>query len=407
VIYILIGYMFLFIHRPFEVWPILATLRVERIYMIFALAYWAVLARKRWIANPFHLALFAFSGAVLLCWLLSPWAAEEKPQLIVENYFKQLVFYLLLVTSIATEAELKKVCTGFIAVMGLYMTHSFREFRAGRAMYRMGIDRMIGVDQAMSDPNTFGASIVYALPMIVPVWQCLSSKKTRLLAAGYVGISILCILLTGSRSAFLGVVALVVLTIMRTRYRKRFVITLLILTPLLWPMLPPGLQNRFYTIIDPSVGPSNAQTFEGRKLGWRNGLVLIQQFPLTGCGPGAWIPATGYGLESHQLYAQVMGEMGILGVLTFVPMVGLIWWNTRRVKALYRKHPEWSKDFLYYLSDAVLLGVILLLFEGLGGHNLYRFTWQWYGGFVVIARHLVEQRCTGPRRAVLAAQTTK
>ena len=36
--------------------------------------------------------------------------------------------------------------------------------------------------------------------------------------------------------------------------------------------------------------------------------------------------------------------------------------------------------------------VFLLLFMGNFGHNLFRFTWLWYGGFLIIARHCVEVR---------------
>ena len=38
--WMLIGYMFLFIHRPFEVWPWLGELHVERLYMLLTLAVW-------------------------------------------------------------------------------------------------------------------------------------------------------------------------------------------------------------------------------------------------------------------------------------------------------------------------------------------------------------------------------
>ena len=34
-----------------------------------------------------------------------------------------------------------------------------------------------------------------------------------------------------------------------------------------------------------------------------------------------------------------------------------------------------------------------LLFEGNFGHNLFRYSWLWYGGFLIITRHCVEQRC--------------
>ena len=70
-----------------------------------------------------------------------------------------------------------------------------------------------------------------------------------------------------------------------------------------------------------------------------------------------------------------------------------------RVRALgaaeevnYREHPEWGHDFLYHLAGAVGWGIFLLLFEGNFGHNLFRYSWLWYGGFLVIARHCVQER---------------
>ena len=50
--WLLIGYMFLFIDRPFEVWPWLGDLRVERIYMLVTMGVWLLSPGKKWL--PFH-----------------------------------------------------------------------------------------------------------------------------------------------------------------------------------------------------------------------------------------------------------------------------------------------------------------------------------------------------------------
>ena len=39
-VWLLIGYMFLFIDRPFEVWPILGDIHLERAYMLFTMLIW-------------------------------------------------------------------------------------------------------------------------------------------------------------------------------------------------------------------------------------------------------------------------------------------------------------------------------------------------------------------------------
>src|SRR5262249_45479481 len=147
----------------------------------------------------------------------------------------------------------------FLVVMGIYMLHSLWEYRNGRHEYRMGIPRLIGVDQAMGDPNTFGATVLYALPLVVPFWMSYKSPRVRLLLVLYVALSITCIALTGSRSAFVGLLLLACMVVATSIWRGTLVLAAVVSAALLWTALPLSLQNRFETIIDPTVGPANAQ----------------------------------------------------------------------------------------------------------------------------------------------------
>jgi O-antigen ligase len=389
--WVLIGYMFLFIHRPFEVWPVLGDLHVERLYMFGALLALAVYSGKKWIPNAQHFAYLAFAAAVVVCWLGSRWL--DKGEGTVENYLKILVFYLLIVLVVHDEDGLRRLLLGFLGVLAVYMLHSLWEYHNGRSVYRMGIYRMIGVDQAMGDPNSFGATIVYALPFVVPFWVCRPSRSLRCFLAGYVALSFVCVGLTGSRGSFMGLLLWVLVTVLRSRWRWPLLLAAVLAAPALWAALPPSLQNRFETIIHPEVGPANAiESGEDRIVGVQLGMELFANHPVTGIGPGAWRPATGSPIESHNLYAQLLGEMGILGGLTFAAVVVGFWVNVRAIRKAYRRHPEWERDFLYHFAGAVGLAVFLLLFEGFGGHNLFRYSWLWYGGFLVIARHCVRQR---------------
>src|SRR4051812_41773534 len=97
-LYLLIGYMFLFIHRPFEVWPWLGTLHIERVYMISTLLYWAFLQRdKVWVSNRLQYAFAFFWTVFLLAWLLSPFNTPHQQET-VESYLKVIVFYLLVLS---------------------------------------------------------------------------------------------------------------------------------------------------------------------------------------------------------------------------------------------------------------------------------------------------------------------
>jgi hypothetical protein len=390
--WLLVGYMFLFIHRPFEVWPALGDLRVERVYMLLTLAVWAVHPGKRLSPNLHHLAYLGFATAVLLAWVMSPWMDRTQP--LVEDYLKVLVFYLLLVTSVHDEKGLKRMAVGFVAVMGVYLLHSLREFVGGRHVFRMGITRLIGVDSTMGDPNSFGATVVFALPFVTCLWRAgVGGALGRVALSGYLLLSVVCILLTGSRSSLLGLAVWAVFMVFKSRRRFLVLGLLLAAAPVGFVALPESLQTRFETIVNSDAGPENAkESGQGRVLGLLTGLELWAANPLSGVGPGAWRPATRSPIESHNLYGQLCGELGTVGVLTFAGVLAGFWFNLRAVKQARREFPEWADDLVFQVPAAVGTGVLLLLFMGNFGHNLFRYSWLWYGGFLVIARHCIAVR---------------
>lgn len=390
--WLLIGYMFLFIDRPFEVWTWLGDLHFERVYMLCTLAVWVVYPGKQFLPNIQHAAYFAFACAVLLAWAASPWAAVGQP--VVEDWLKIVVFYVLLVTCIHDEEGLKHVAVGFLTVMGLYMLHSLKEYIAGRHTYRMGIARMIGVDTTLGDPNSLGATIVFALPIAAALWRAgVGGKSGRMLLTGYVGLSSLCILLTGSRGSLLGLLVWFGIIIWGTRYRVAALAAFVVAAPLAFVALPESLQTRFETIINPEVGPANArESGAGRIQGLVKGVEQWINNPLTGVGPGAWRPANRTKIESHNLYGQLLGETGTLGAVAFLSLLACFWINLRAIRRVRRDVPDWHNDLVFTLPSAIGVAVFLLLFLGNFGHNLFRFNWLWFGGFLIIARHCVAQR---------------
>jgi O-antigen ligase len=390
-LWLLIGYIWLFIHRPFEVWPKIGELHVELIYVLMAGMFWAVAAPKKLWPNPLHVAIAGFALAVLVCCLVSPW--PEQSALPLEAYFKILVFYILLVSSVRDERDLRRVILGFMVAMFLYMLHSLWEFRNGRCIFRMGITRMVGVDSSFSDPNAFASTILVSLALVPAVWTMTQQKWLRRFLLGYVCLGLICIAFTGSRAAFVGLVLWGMVAIARSRWRWQLALAALLAAPFLWAALPEKLQNRFETIVNPEVGPRNAQqSAEGRLEGLTLGWQLWQDNPVTGIGPGTWCKATGREIQSHNLYGQLMGEMGTLGIITFGLLLIAVLANLRAMRRAYRQHPEWNKDFLYYLGQGLGTGFFLLLFEGNFGHNLFRYHWLWFAAFLVIARGCVEQR---------------
>jgi hypothetical protein len=384
VIWILGGYMWLYVHRPFEVWPELGDLQIERLYMIFAMVCWVFHPGKGWVSNRLHLAFAVFTGVLVLCWLASPYA--ELGSKVVEDHIKVGVFYLLVLASVRDEKTLRKLLCIYLGTMGLYMLHSLWEFHNGRFVFRMATPRLIGVDATYNDPNTFAATVLYALPLSFPFWAERPRGRIRALLLGYSGLSVVCILLTGSRGGLVGLLCLGVLWLWRSQRRFQVLFALAVLPMVAWPVLPGELQNRFYTLIDPSVGPTNAQgSAMGRLAGLLDGIKLWGRSPMTGFGPGSFGKAVGHGFQAHNLYGQTLGELGSLGALALAGMVISFLLNGLESRRLHKQRPAAKADFPYELSRSVSLCVILLLIMGCGGHNLYRYTWLWFGAFQAIA----------------------
>lgn len=385
------GYMWLFVHRPFEVWERLGDMHIERMYMMLVLVCWLFVARKEWLPNPLGKAFIVFAVALVASWLRSPFPAEG--QATVEDWFKVALFYVLVVSSIRSEKDLRWIVTLYVLAVTLYMAHSLREYGNGRFQYVMGTRRLLGIDTTFGDPNAFAATILYSLPMALALWPHAVRWWQRAFLVGYALLTVVDILLTSSRSGFVGLTFFTLMTAMTSRYRLRWLLLLAVLAPIAWGLLPVDRQNRFLTLIDPKYGPANAQeSAEGRSKGFHDGVMIWNQYPLTGVGPGGFRYASGAGYEAHHLYGQILGELGSFGALAFLVLVGAFVFNAWEARDLAAKMPALRSEFSYSVVRATTQTVILLLLMGFSGHNLYRYTWLWFGAFEVIALHCMRQR---------------
>ena len=399
-IWLLGGYMWLFVHRPFEVWPVLGALQIERVYMLVMFGVWLFWPNKGWIPNRNHYALAAFTIVLVVSWLLSPYMDRPICSDTAENYFKVAVFYVMVVTTVRDERGLRLLLLMFLGALGLYMAHSLLEFLNGRYMWRMGIRRMMGVDVTFSDPNAFASGLLYSLPLTMPLWASRPSWPMRLLLLVYTLCVCVCIALTGSRAGLIGLCAFTLMALFVTVRRK---LLLLVLCALVGTAglgvavvaLPAELQNRYLTLIDSSYGPQGAaQSASGRLDGFLLGIEAWERSPLLGHGPRGFDFATGRLGGAHNLYGEVLSELGLLGALALAGLVVCYALNCWEVRSHYRRHPEQPRDLPFHVARSIGLMVVLLLLMGWSGHNLFRYNWQWFAAFQAIAVHCVRRQKT-------------
>ncbi len=392
-IWMLIGYMFLFIWRPFEIWPILATIRVERVYMLVAIGatLWSGPRMARTSVTP---AILALAAAITISWLVSPWRETADATTTVSDWFKILVFYFLVLCHVKTERDLEVLVSGFCAAVGLLMVHSTWEFLNGRHMYSMGIPRMRGVNETFGQPNTYAGTIALCAPFFVLTIRHGHTAWMRFAGVSALGLILFSVMKTGSRTSFLALAVFGLLGILRSKYKIRITLIALVVAIGFWKMAPEKIRLRFLSTVDSSVYESGEiggnTSAEARTEGFYEGWRVFKRFPLTGCGPGGWIPATNWVIESHNLYGQIPAELGTVGLVAFAWLLAAFGWNFLAIRRTYKQLGT-PRDFLFDVSRALEIGIILLLLTGFAGHSLYRFNWIWFAAFLGATSAIVAQ----------------
>jgi hypothetical protein len=96
----------------------------------------------------------------------------------------------------------------------------------------------------------------------------------------------------------------------------------------------------------------------------------------------------------------MMGELGLSGSIAFVCFIAVICRTLLMVKRVIKKGSNSSDDvqiddmqrhyyFLKLLSIAAIQAIVLLLFNGNFGHNLYRYNYLWIGAIAVLISHFL------------------
>jgi len=350
---------------------------------------------KRPLGNVFTLAVLFYTLAITASALFSPYAnIFENGDL--QAWLRYLLFFVIMMTCVKTERDLKIVVTAFIIVFFIWMAHSYRGFLAGNAFWSAGAFRIRPVGQTFANANDYGTMIICALPLIIPLITLCKKYWHYLFVLGYVILTVRSMLLTGSRGALIMLIALMVLSVLFSRHRFKLLPIMLVAGTVGWMCMTEEMQNRYRTIWDAEISEEANRNFEGRTDGFWGGLQNWESSPITGVGPGQHGPALGHGTRSHNLFGEVAGELGTFGIVTFLFMMlcfGINHYNIwRNYKFLQTRNLGKEGLYCWRVSIAVIYAVIMLQFQGLSLHTAYWFYWLWFGAFQALAAIIIQEK---------------
>ncbi len=199
--------------------------------------------------------------------------------------------------------------------------------------------------------------------------------------AGLLGMfSIATIIMTGSRGGFLGLVAVGFVLVWQSKNRQRAIVIGACALLLTLALMGPQYRARHATTIQLGASDYSATS---RIAGLRHGFSMLVRRPVLGVGIGCYPIARsawyGWNLWAHNLYGQLMGELGIIGVIVWTWMIVSIFRNISYVKSsMSTRAPPAGRDLLAY-ANAVQSLLIMRLVVGMTGHSLFNESWYVFG----------------------------
>lgn len=377
--------------QPGELYPALNVLHLERVLLVYIVVVF--LANRLRLRFPsVTKKMLLFYGAMLAA---TPFAFWISNSLRFDFKFLEIVIYhLLLVAMLDSEERIRKYLLLFIGLTGWIGGTALYEYHIGVRQFAMGIDRAEGLTSSGGDPNSLATTMIISLPLAFLLLSKGNSKWIKFYGLSIILIYIVTIVDTGSRTGFLALILFFFLTVFHKKRNWKLLPVLLVLLPLMWLVIPEQYKVRYESI----KTRDQDESYTDRLLSWQGGIRMFLHNPVTGVGPNNYTDANGekywpvyprVWLNAHSCYFKLLGELGILGVITFftytISVMRLNYVLSRR----FRK--EKMDPIVRQLPQACILAFIILFFTGYSGHNTYRPTWYTLGG-VTAAMALLKRK---------------
>ena len=377
----LLIYLVVFLLRPAELYPVLGPLHIERLVGILVLIASVVghkinQGRLQLPRDNVTTWLLVFFAVTVVSWSYS--TDQMRTYLMVERFFKLLIFYLLIVLEVTNRKRFDAFVAVYLFMIFLDTFLSFRDYYGGGARYRMSIYRADGRTSAGGDPNALAATLACTLPLLVAFFRLHRNLFLRLGLVVFAGLLILMISNTGSRSGLLGLLAALGIMVFYTRQRLIAAAAVLLLLGAGWVVMPDQYKARYHSIIESERDVNVVSS--GRVDVWENGLRMFVAHPITGVGAGAFLTANASGeygppiqLQAHSLYIQLLATVGLPGtIIWFLFLAGV---GRRCLAKPKGDQPAALRAWSLTWRQGFVAALGALLMAGVFGHSLDRYTW--------------------------------
>lgn len=314
----------------------------------------------------------------------------------IPNFIKAIVFYFFSISFINTEKRLKIFtlvfvsCLSFRVMEPLYL--HITEGYWGSSAYAQGafMNRLAGAPHDVINPNGLAAiidSIIPFLYFLAPL-----SWINRIMFILATPPFIYALVLTGSRSGLIGLMAIVIGCIIKSKKKVLLTVIACICGVVVFFSLSSEQQDRYLSIIDPNA--RHAATSQARITGILSSFEVAFRKPLFGHGLGTSAEANfnfrGEYKLAHNLYAEVAQELGFVGLVIYLFFMKTIIVNfVNSNRALKGRFVE--NRFLNKFTDTMQVWLWMNIIFSFASFGLSSYIWYLFGGLSVVIVRLSSQ----------------
>lgn len=273
------------------------------------------------------------------------------------------------------------------------------------------LERLAGAPNDILNPNGLAFVVLTALPFLYYLIGGLKSRVMKLAVVGLGAALLYALVLTGSRSGMVGLLVIVAAIIFRSERRTTILVVAAIAGVLLVSVMTPDMRDRYLSLT--SDDTRNAATTQGRIQHMLDEVEVASRRPFVGHGLGtsqeALANEAGRYQPSHNLYLEVMIELGMVGLVVYLMFLASIFGNLREIRASLAslaRQPEadnGNRPFYTRCSGALLVLAVMCLVFSIASYGLSEFYWYLIAGLAVVLRNLLAAEAGSPAAGQAAA----
>jgi O-antigen ligase len=338
--------------------------------------------------------------------------------------FAMLTFFM--VTLIRSPRSLRWFMAAFLFACFYITQESTRGLINGGLVWQnQGVMRLHGAVPIYAHPNSLGGLAMGALPYCVLLFPTIRTRWIRLLLLPLAATSLICVIYSGSRTAYVALGVLLGFLWLNTRNKLKTAVIAVVIGAALMPLVPDQYVERFKSIGgEEAEGQSKATRIVILSDAWsiflRNPLgVGVASFP------AVRMREFGRKQDTHNLYLEVATNLGVQGLVVF----GFLVWallsallrarrrfdaQVRMLMQAARRAPPAGvlrRDCDGHLDDLRFLTAITVatggfiwvrLALGLFGMDLYEVYW-WFAAGIAICTQVLAWEMTKRTRRLMEA----